>query len=137
MIDKDAIITTLLSWIDENLDKSLKIEDVANKSGYSRWHLQRMFFAVTNKKLASYIREKKLTAAAKDLLETQMSIIDIAVKYGYPTQQAFTRNFKQRYPYPPAAYRRIMTQTEEATETTVVATNRHVQLSHANTCCSL
>ena len=41
----ETIICELLTWIDENIRSPLKIEDVAQRSGYSKWHLQRMFHA--------------------------------------------------------------------------------------------
>lgn len=52
----DDIINTLTNWIDNNLDKALSIEEVAAKSGYSKWHLQRMFRTVTKQTLGGYIR---------------------------------------------------------------------------------
>jgi len=41
----------LLEWIDENIHANLKIDDVASKSGYSKWHLQRVFSFYTGMSL--------------------------------------------------------------------------------------
>jgi hypothetical protein len=38
-----AFMHDLLDWIDNNLDSRLDIETVARRSGYSKWHLQRLF----------------------------------------------------------------------------------------------
>ncbi|WP_420809733.1 helix-turn-helix domain-containing protein [Entomohabitans teleogrylli] len=92
-------------WIDSNLDKPLRIEDVAIRAGYSKWHLQRIFTQVMNISLGQYIRDKKLLQAAKDLVETNESIIIICDKYGFDSQQSFTRAFSQKYHQPPLRYR--------------------------------
>ncbi|VTQ53964.1 Regulatory protein soxS [Campylobacter jejuni] len=53
------VIDSLIGWIDEHIDKPLKISDVAEKSGYSKWHLQRMFQQVIGETLGElYSRQK-------------------------------------------------------------------------------
>jgi AraC family multidrug resistance transcriptional activator len=46
MFRTEDIIDEITQWIDSNLHKPLKIEDVAARAGYSRWHLQRIFVQV-------------------------------------------------------------------------------------------
>jgi len=103
----ESIIHELTKWIDRNIDKPLKIEDVASKSGYSKWHLQRMFLQVMHISLGLYIRERKLDCAALDLLSGHESVLQISVKYGYDSQQSFTRTFVKKYQVPPATFRRV------------------------------
>jgi len=103
----EHIIYELTEWIGQNIDKPLKIEDVAEKAGYSKWHLQRIFQRVMNVSLGNYIRDKKLRLAAQDLINSQNSVIDICVKYGYESQQSFTRTFVKKYHVPPATFRRM------------------------------
>jgi len=40
---QNIIITDLIGWIEENLSTTLSLDDIAGKSGYSKWYLQRMF----------------------------------------------------------------------------------------------
>jgi len=54
----------LIIWIEENLDKKIILDEVAEKSGYSKWHLQRLFRQETGMKLATYIRERRLSESA-------------------------------------------------------------------------
>jgi AraC family of transcriptional regulator, multidrug resistance transcriptional activator len=105
----ETIICELLAWIDENIRSPLKIEDVAQRSGYSKWHLQRMFHRIMNISLGNYIRDKKLELAAHDLIDSNEAVIEISVKYGYDSQQSFTRSFARKYNVPPATYRRMKT----------------------------
>jgi AraC family multidrug resistance transcriptional activator len=59
-----------------------------------------------NVSMGGYIRNKKLELAAHDLLDSHETVIDISVKYGYDSQQSFTRSFVRKYHVPPATYRR-------------------------------
>ncbi len=107
MVKTENIIEDIASWIEHNLHKPLRIEEVAARAGYSKWHLQRIFSQVMHISLAQYIREKKLSQAAKDLVETEESIITISCKYGFDSQQSFTRVFSKRYQIPPSRYRNV------------------------------
>ncbi|MBP2169366.1 AraC family mar-sox-rob regulon transcriptional activator [Erwinia toletana] len=102
------IIHTLTDWIEQNLDKTLSIDEVAAKSGYSKWHLQRMFRSVTKQTLGGYIRERRLTLAAEALSHTQRPVFDIAMQYGYDSQQTFSRVFRRQFAQTPTAYRHHM-----------------------------
>ena len=60
------VIDTIVEWIDDNLHQPLRIDDIARHAGYSKWHLQRLFYS-TRESLGRYIRERKLLLAARDL----------------------------------------------------------------------
>jgi AraC family transcriptional regulator, mar-sox-rob regulon activator len=101
-----SIISDLIKWIEKNLEQPLSIDHVAKKSGYSKWHLQRMFKDVTGKVLGTYIRHRRLTHAALALKLTSKPILDIAMQYQFDSQQTFTRSFKKQFKLTPANYRR-------------------------------
>lgn len=100
------IISDLIKWIEKNLEQPLSIDAVAEKSGYSKWHLQRMFKKVTGQILGTYIRHRRLTHAALALRLTSKPILDIAMQYRFDSQQTFTRSFKRQFNVTPATYRR-------------------------------
>ncbi|CRA18867.1 right origin-binding protein [Salmonella enterica subsp. enterica serovar Typhi] len=89
-----TVIKDVLLWIEHNLDQSLLLDDVANKAGYTKWYFQRLFKKVTGVTLASYIRARRLTKAAVELRLTKKTILEIALKYQFDSQQSFTRRFK-------------------------------------------
>lgn len=105
MFRTEDIIDEITQWIDSNLHKPLKIEDVAARAGYSKWHLQRIFVQIKEVSLGKYIRDTKLRLAAKDLTETNEPVMSIAYKYGFDSQQTFTRVFSNKYKSPPLKYR--------------------------------
>ncbi|TPV33011.1 helix-turn-helix domain-containing protein [Pantoea anthophila] len=104
---KSKFVNALIEWIDTNANHNLKIDDVAKKSGYSKWHLQRLFSQYTGTTLGQYIRVKRVTLAAQDLLMTNETVIQISVKYGFESQQSFTRAFHRYFEVPPGKFRKI------------------------------
>ena len=107
MVKLEGMITEITQWIDANIHCPLSISDVAARAGYSKWHLQRIFLKITGESIATYIRDKKLALAARDLVESQEGILDISFRYGFDSQQSFTRSFSKKYKTPPQKYRRL------------------------------
>jgi len=83
-----------IEYIESNLDSALSIEDVAKEACCSKYHFHRMFFANFKITCAEYIRRRKLTLAAVELMNTNESIVDIAFKFGYESPNTFTRAFR-------------------------------------------
>lgn len=77
--NNDAItIHSILSWIEDNLESPLSLEKVSERSGYSKWHLQRMFKKETGHSLGQYIRSRKLTEIAQKLKQSNEPILYLA-----------------------------------------------------------
>ncbi|WP_342321718.1 helix-turn-helix domain-containing protein [Kosakonia sp. BYX6] len=110
---QQAVILEIQQWIDDNIDRPLKIEEVAMRAGYSKWHLQRLFQQVLQIPLGIYIREKRLESAAQELLESGQTVMTISTKYGYDSQQTFTRTFTRKYRMPPGVWRRHIQHMQE------------------------
>lgn len=100
------VIDTLVEWIDENLHQPLRIDEIARRAGYSKWHLQRLFLQHKGESLGRYIRQRKLTLAADELCTTDQKVYDICLKYGFDSQQTFTRIFTRTFHQSPGAYRK-------------------------------
>ena len=77
-----AFMHDLLDWIDNNLDSRLDIETVARRSGYSKWHLQRLFKEHTGYPLAGYIRARKLQKSVERLTHSDEPILNVAIALG-------------------------------------------------------
>ena len=94
----DAItIHSILDWIEDNLESPLSLEKVSERSGYSKWHLQRMFKKETGHSLGQYIRSRKMTEIAQKLKESNEPILYLAERYGFESQQTLTRTFKNYF----------------------------------------
>ncbi|HIE1305426.1 TPA: helix-turn-helix domain-containing protein [Serratia marcescens] len=100
-----VIIHKMLEWLESSLQSDLTLNAVSQRSGYSKWHLQREFKKVTGKDLGHYIRVRRLSKAALALRLTRNSIYNIAKRYGFDSQQAFTRAFTRQFGLSPSRYR--------------------------------
>lgn len=84
----------------------LTIDDVAIKSGYSKWHLQRLFFSEIGRSLGGFIREKKLCLILESVITTNEPLINIAMRFGFDSQQSLTKAFRKSYNVTPDRYRK-------------------------------
>lgn len=101
------VIKDVVNWIDARLDQPLRIDEVALRSGYSKRHIQRLFYLHLSVSLGEFIRERRVQRAALDLRETTLSVALISQRYGYTSQQTFTRIFTRRFSMPPGTYRKL------------------------------
>jgi AraC family transcriptional regulator len=94
-----------LDYFEENMANEISIDEAARLAMCSTYHFQRMFSFITNIPLAEYIRRRRLTLAAQELHNSHAKVIDIAIKYGYDSPDAFTRAFQKLHGMTPSAAR--------------------------------
>jgi AraC family transcriptional regulator len=96
-----------IDYIEAHLDFDFTLGEVAKAAGISQWHFQRIFKALTNETLKTYIRSRRLAKALEKLLVTDARIIDIALEAGFDSQESFTRAFKKAFDMTPNEYRKL------------------------------
>ncbi len=101
-----ARIQQALKYIEDNIDQPLTVDNLAEKSCWSRWQFQRVFMKETGMSVAQYVRGIRLSTAAKLLLTTQRRQLDIALSCGFDSEISFNRSFRKEYGCPPGAYRK-------------------------------
>lgn len=82
-----------LAYIEEQLTGEIDIKRVEKLALCSEYHFRRMFSFLAGVTLSEYIRRRRLTLAAFDLIHSDMRVIDIALKYGYNSPDSFSRAF--------------------------------------------
>ena len=95
-----------IDYIEAHLTAELSLDLVAGAAGLSSYHFSRMFRAVTGETVTAYIRRRRLTEAARRLIERNERLIDLAMTYGFESQAAFSRAFKRQFGVPPGAFRK-------------------------------
>lgn len=91
-----------LNYIEEKLTDTIDFKEVARLAFCSEYHFQRMFSFLAGISLSEYIRRRRLTIAAFELNNSNVKIIDIAVKYGYSSPDSFTRAFQSLHGITPS-----------------------------------
>jgi AraC family transcriptional regulator len=101
-----SIIIKVITYIEDNLSEDLDLKTLSQITGLSEYHFHRTFRAVTGESLIHYIKRRRITQAAFELLETDKPIVDIAMDQGYESQSTFTRFFSKTFKTSPAQYRK-------------------------------
>ncbi|VBB07780.1 transcription regulator hth arac- type [Lucifera butyrica] len=99
-------ICKAIDYIETNFDCDIFLDDIASSVNLSKFHFLRIFSMLTGNTPTEYIRRRKLTMAASNLINTRDPIISIALSSGYMSQESFSRAFKNMYGLTPNTYRR-------------------------------
>ena len=106
MYEWNESIQKMIDWIEEHLTENPSLPEMSGQIGYSPYYCSSKFHGIVGMTIKSYVVGRRLARAALDIRDTQMRILDIALKYGYSSQEALTRAFMDAYGCTPAAYRR-------------------------------
>jgi len=98
-----------LQYLERHLLEDTDSEKVAKYVGLSRFYLERTFAALTGMSVSEYIRARRLTLAAQELIAAETKVIDLALKYGYDTPESFTKAFTRFHGVTPSSARRMST----------------------------
>ncbi|MET9450912.1 AraC family transcriptional regulator [Streptomyces cinerochromogenes] len=95
-----------LEHIERRLDQEIDAAELARIAATSEYHLRRMFSALAGMPLSEYIRRRRLTVAGAEVLAGRASLLEIAVRYGYGSGEAFARAFRAVHGVGPGEARR-------------------------------
>ena len=95
-----------INYIESHLHEKPDLDTIAEALHYSKYHLHRMFTDTVGMTIQTYAQRRRLTEAAKLLVFSDKSILEIALGAGYERQQSFTDSFKTMYKKAPNRYRK-------------------------------
>lgn len=88
-------IQNTIDYIEDNIESDIDSNILAERIYTSSFYFQRMFTILCDCTVGEYIRNRRLTLAGYELLSSDDSILEIAIKYGYETNESFTRAFSR------------------------------------------
>ncbi|HEK9100649.1 AraC family transcriptional regulator [Bacillus pfraonensis] len=94
-----------IQYIEDNLANDIDFKEVAKLALCSEYHFKRMFSFLAGISLSEYIRCRRLTLAAFELKDSNVKVIDIAMKYGYNSPDSFSRAFQNLHGITPSEAR--------------------------------
>ena len=87
------VMNQAIDYIEEHLADDFELTQAVESTGYSYSYFQRVFSCVAGVTVAEYVRKRRMTLAGVDLKEKKERIIDVALRYGYDSADAFSRAF--------------------------------------------
>jgi AraC-like DNA-binding protein len=107
---RDVILENINKYVRDNLHRAVTIGNLAEDLGYSISHLRAVFRDRLGVSLGRYMRESRLSEAAKLLQASEYNVSEIGEKCGFESLYAFSRAFRKAYGLPPRAYRQLVQQ---------------------------
>ncbi|GAA0390031.1 AraC family transcriptional regulator [Acrocarpospora corrugata] len=98
-----------MDHIERHLDQPIEPAELARIAITSEYHFRRMFSALAGMPLSEYIRRRRLTLAGAEVLAGDRTLLDVAVRYGYGSGEAFARAFRAMHGVGPGEARRTGT----------------------------
>ena len=106
MYEWNEAIQAMINWIEDNLTEDPTLLCMSKQIGYSPYYCSTQFHKIVGMTIKSYVAGRRLCRATIEIRDTSNRILDIAIKYGYSSQEALTRAFMSAYGCTPAAYRK-------------------------------
>lgn len=95
-----------MEHIECHLDQRIEVSDMARQVLMSEYHFRRLFSALAGIPLSEYIRRRRLTVAGAEVLAGERTLLEVAVRYGYASGEAFARAFRVMHGVGPGEARR-------------------------------
>lgn len=99
-------LSKAIQYIENHLTDKINIDEISNQIYMSSSHFQLVFHLVMGMTIGEYIRNRRLSLAAQDLLQPDSKIIDVAMRYQYDTQESFSKAFTRFHGVPPSKVQR-------------------------------
>lgn len=90
-------VARALWFIESHLGGEVTLDDIADASGVSRFHLSRAFSAALGRSAMRYLRGRRLSEAARKLADGAPDILSVALEAGYGSHEAFSRAFRDQF----------------------------------------
>ncbi|MDO4332449.1 MAG: AraC family transcriptional regulator [Eubacteriales bacterium] len=100
------IIEDAIDYIEGNITEDLTVGRIAEEVNISAFYFQRGFSMLCGYTVGEYVRMRRLSIAGEELLSSDGTVIDIAMKYGYDSPDSFTRAFTRFHGNTPTDVRR-------------------------------
>jgi AraC family transcriptional regulator len=101
-----AALRRVQLFVEANLDRTIRLNDMAGRAGLSLYHFARAFRTSAGMTPRAFVEQRRLERAKQLIHQSHRSLADIAIESGFGTQSRLTTTFKRRTGFTPAEYRR-------------------------------
>lgn len=103
------VIGEAIDYIETHITEDISLNEIANHVSISPFYFHKGFSMLCGYSLMEYIRNRRLSLAGVELTATDISIIELAMKYGYDSPDSFTKAFSRFHGISPSLVRREKT----------------------------
>ncbi|MGO1055171.1 AraC family transcriptional regulator [Crossiella sp. CA198] len=101
-----SALNRLVDLVEQHLGAEFDLDGLARELGTTGYHLRRMFSSLAGMPLSEYVRRRRMTVAAADVILGEHDLLSIAVRHGYGSTEAFGRAFRAVHGAGPSDVRR-------------------------------
>ena len=101
------LIDNVCRYIDENCTENITIDDIAEMAGFSESHFARIFKQIMDICWYDYLNNRRLIYAERLLIESDLPIMQVAMKSGFGSIATFNRLFKAKKHCTPTEYKSL------------------------------
>ena len=104
--EKRSAVRRMQEYIMAHYQEEVTLPDLAKAALYSPWHALRAFSELVGKTPMEYLRAVRLSSAAKQLRDTNRSVLDVALASAFGSHEGFTKAFSREFAISPQRYRK-------------------------------
>lgn len=97
----------VLDYIEASLRGDIRLEELAAQACLSPFHFSRLFREATGLSPHRYVIDRRVQAARQELARNNLSLVEIALEFGFGSQANFTRVFRKATSLTPGQYREL------------------------------
>lgn len=98
-------LVNVCKYMDVHYTENIKLDDIANAAGFSKYHFARLFKQAMNMSWYDYLLDRRIKQAERLLMESDLPVMEIAMKSGFGSLATFNRLFKSKKCCTPTEYR--------------------------------
>lgn len=101
-----TIIKEAIDYMEEHITEQITVEDVAGHVCVSPFYFHKGFGMLCGYSLMEYVRNRRLSLAGQELISSDITITELAMKYGYDSPDSFSKAFARFHGFTPSMARR-------------------------------
>lgn len=95
-----------MGYIENHITEDITMYDVADQVNISPFYFQKGFSILCGYSIMEYIRNRRMALAGEELITSDITVLELAMKYGYDSPDSFTKAFSRFHGYTPLAVRK-------------------------------
>ncbi len=96
-------------YMESHIMEDITMHDVAEHVHISPFYFHKGFSMLCGYSIAEYIRNRRMALAGEELITSDVTVMELAMKYGYDSPDSFTKAFSRFHGYTPLAVRKNKT----------------------------